>query len=140
MPHRQGLDLDEEEKPTSGMDLETGLEDDNEDDEMTGKVNRENLSIPELHRIYDEPDYIFLVKKKNEQIMVGELEDLCQRGGIYYESFEKKIQEAESDGEKIICYVVSFSPEALDEHADWLKMSCRLHEYDTVIEFKAFAH
>lgn len=119
---------------------------DSDDDEnvgitiFKGKIPR-NLDrgmIPEAKlrkRLYKYPDIALIVNRKALHILKSDMESLIDKGGVYYEVFDRLL-----DKKKETCIVVIFFDDSmLDLMAETTKLKARMIDYDCRVEFKAFA-
>ena len=105
-----------------------------------GKIpsNLELGMIPEAKlrkRLYKYPDLALVVNKKALHILKSDMESLVDKGGVYYEVFDRLL-----DRKKETCVVVLFFDDSiLDLLAETQKLKARMIDYDCRVEFKAFA-
>lgn len=83
-------------------------------------------------RLYNCPDVAYVVKKNTIAMMKLELESLIERGGVYFEVFDRE--------DKNTCLVVLFFEDSiLDVEAEVMRLKAQMRDFDCKLVFKVFA-
>jgi hypothetical protein len=88
--------------------------------------------VPHLlkDRLYQHPDYAFVVKRTSIEVFKFELKFLLETGGSYYEIYDR---DADIDTNLVILF---FEDSILDTMAETMKLNVQMKEFDCQIEFK----
>lgn len=103
--------------------------------EGTVIVKEHEVPLEYKSRLYQKPDFAFVVQKSSMSNFEKEIRTLVQRGSVYYEVFDR-----EGLKNQATCLVVVFFDDpVIDTQAEVMKVRTQLKEWLCLSEFKAFA-
>ncbi len=92
---------------------------DSDDERWVLNVNSEVLPgrvpMADKQRLYKLPDFAFIILKDSKDLIIKDLSSLIERGGVYYEIFER-------DDEETLLVVLFFEDSILDCAAEVMQM------------------